>query len=142
MLIVGDFNSCSGILNDIEETDLSLLKHATTCPDIYEATDTRRLREMNDVPLKRSSQDIGRPNALGYQLTDFCKNNDMIILNGRLGSDKGIGKVTSRECSVVDYAIASPLMLLYFRKFEFLILILFAQMSIAQCLFRLSPYRI
>ena len=52
MLIVGDFNSRSGILNDIEETDLSLLKHATTCPDIYQVTDTRRFLEMNDVPLK------------------------------------------------------------------------------------------
>ena len=52
MLIAGDFNSRSGILNDIEETDLSLLKHATTCPDIYEATDTRRLLEMNNVLLK------------------------------------------------------------------------------------------
>ena len=73
---------------------------------------------MNDVLLKRSSQDKGRPNALGYQLIDFCKNNDMIILNGRLGSDKGIRKVTRKECSVVDYAIVSPLMLPYFRKFE------------------------
>ena len=52
MLIAGDFNSRSGILNDIEEPDLSLLKHATTCPDIYEATDTRRLLEMNNVLLK------------------------------------------------------------------------------------------
>ena len=120
MLIVGDFNSRSGILNDIEKTDLSLLKHATTCPEIYEATDTRRLLEMNDVPLKQSSQDKGRPNALGYQLIDFCKNNDMIILNGRLGSDKGVGKVTSKEWSVLDYAIASPLMLPYIRKFEIL----------------------
>ena len=41
-------------------------------------------------------------------------------MNGRLGSDKGIRKVTSKECSVVDYIIASPLMLPYFRKFEVL----------------------
>ena len=60
MLIEGDFNSRSGILNDIEETDLSLLKHATTCPDNYEATDTKRLLEINDIPLKQSSQDKGR----------------------------------------------------------------------------------
>ena len=120
ILIVGDFNSRSGILNDIEKTDLSLPKHTTTCPDNYEATDTRRLPEMNDVPLKRSSQDKGRSNALGYQLIDFCKNNNIIILNGTLESNKGIGKVTSKECSVADYAIASLLMLPYFRKFEIL----------------------
>ena len=41
-------------------------------------------------------------------------------MNGRLGSDKGIGKVTSKECSVVDYAITSLVMLPYFRKFEIL----------------------
>ena len=75
---------------------------------------------MNDVPLKRPSQEKGRPKSLGHQLTDFCKNNDMIILNGRLRSDKGIEKVTSKERSVVDYAISSPLMLPYFRKFEIL----------------------
>ena len=66
LMLMVDFNSRSGILNDIEETDLSLLKYATTCPDNYEATDTRRLLEMNDVPLKRSSQDKGRSNTLGY----------------------------------------------------------------------------
>ena len=67
-----------------------------------------------------TSQYKGRPNALGYHLIDFCKSNDMIILNGSLGSDKGIGKVTSKECSVVDYVIASSLVLPYFRKFEIL----------------------
>ena len=35
-------------------------------------------------------------------------------------TEKGNGKVTSKECSVVDYAIAPPLMLPYFRKFDIL----------------------
>ena len=37
-----------------------------------------------------------------------------------MGSDKGIGKGISKNFSVVDYAIASPLLLPYFRKFEIL----------------------
>ena len=39
--------------------------------------------------------------------SDFCKNNDLYIVNSRLGSDKNIGEVTCRNRSTVDYVIAS-----------------------------------
>lgn len=45
-------------------------------------------------------------NNVGYNFTKFCKNNDLYMVNNRLGSDKNIG-VTCRNRSTVDYVIAS-----------------------------------
>ena len=48
---------------------------------------------LHNVPLDRASEDIGRCNTYGYKLINFCKNNSLFILNGRIGSDKALGKV-------------------------------------------------
>jgi hypothetical protein len=40
-------------------------------------------------------------------LLDLCKDNDLFIINGRIGNDKGIGKLTCNNSSVVDYVISS-----------------------------------
>ena len=61
------------------------------------------------IPLSRESQDKGRMNSFGHRLLDICKTNDLFIVNGRIGSDAGIGQCTSKETSVVDYVIASVL---------------------------------
>ncbi|XP_071107207.1 uncharacterized protein [Haliotis cracherodii] len=60
----------------------------------------------NSVNLDKISMDT-ETNCNGYKLLDFCKNNGLYIVNGRLGKDKGIGKLTCRNASVVDYCIAS-----------------------------------
>ena len=63
---------------------------------------------MYNVPLDRASEDIGRCNTYGYKLINFCKNNSLFILNGRISSDKGLGKVICNNTSLVDYLIVSP----------------------------------
>ena len=58
----------------------------------------------------RSSQDK-IINANGRKLLDFCRLNTLHIANGRLGSDRGVGKYTyvgSTGQSVIDYVIATP----------------------------------
>ena len=40
-------------------------------------------------------------------LLDICKSNNLVILNGRCGDDKYVGATTFRNCSVIDYSIAS-----------------------------------
>ena len=40
-------------------------------------------------------------------MLDLCKGNDLFIINGRIGNDKGIGKLTCKNSSVVDYVISS-----------------------------------
>ena len=50
--------------------------------------------------------------------SEFCKNNDLYIVNSRLGSDKNIGEVTCRNRSTVDYVIASVNILNVLQDFE------------------------
>jgi hypothetical protein len=49
-------------------------------------------------------------------LLNFCKANQLFIVNtkkcSRIGDDKGIGRLTCRNSSTVDYCISSP----YFLK--------------------------
>ena len=61
--------------------------------------------ERQNLNEKRISQDKAKPNNYGYKLIDFCKNNNFVILNGRCGKDKHVGKTTSKNCSVIDYIL-------------------------------------
>ena len=50
-------------------------------------------------------------NKYGTFLIDFCKVSNMKILNGRLGSDKGVGDFTYRHPagnSTIDYCVVTP----------------------------------
>ena len=62
-----------------------------------------------DEFIPRASQDKNM-NSNGTLLLEFCKQTKMRILNGRTGSDKGVGKFTChthRGQSVVDYILVS-----------------------------------
>jgi len=58
-------------------------------------------------------------NGYGRKFLEFCKNNQMFILNGRIGKDK-IGRPTSRNLSVVDYIISTAYFLKNVNDFEVL----------------------
>ena len=50
-------------------------------------------------------------NKHGIQLLELCKTIGLLIINGRLGQDKGIGDFTRQDttgCSVVDYMLCNP----------------------------------
>ena len=63
--------------------------------------------ESNKVSLVRKSADTSI-NVYGYQMLDFCKSNDLFILNGRFGEDKIFPKLTCKDASTVDYFISTP----------------------------------
>ena len=46
-----------------------------------------------------------KKNNHGYKIIELCKNNNLVIANGRTGTDKHIGKMTFRNISVIDYLI-------------------------------------
>ena len=50
-------------------------------------------------------------------LLNFCKANQLFIVNSRLGDDKGIGRLTCRNSSTLDYCISSPYLLNSFVNF-------------------------
>ena len=58
------------------------------------------------MSLNRTSCDQSS-NNIGFKLLDICKNNNLFILNGRMGSDKDKGNFTFRHTSVIDYILAS-----------------------------------
>ena len=66
------------------------------------------------IQLDRTSMDK-HTNHNGYRLVEMCKNNN---LNGRFGQDKGIGRMTFRNTSVIDYAISSVKGLTLLTDFE------------------------
>ena len=64
--------------------------------------------------LIRYSKDTRPANTQVMRLIEFCKDMVLLIMNGRINSDEGVGDFTRMEIgvsSVVDYIIASPAML-------------------------------
>ena len=57
-------------------------------------------------------------NLYSQKILDFCKTQDLLIVNGRIDKDKNIGEYTNRNCSVVDYCLASPSLFTQFDRFE------------------------
>ena len=61
--------------------------------------------------LGRYSADKKPLNSHGINLIDLCKSLGLLIVNGRLGDDKGIGgftRIDTTGSSVVDYVITNP----------------------------------
>lgn len=40
-------------------------------------------------------------------MVEFCKNNDIYIMNSRVGNDKNIGGIICKDSSIVDYVLVS-----------------------------------
>ncbi|XP_052276939.1 uncharacterized protein LOC127876070 [Dreissena polymorpha] len=73
-----------------------------------------------DDAIERNSQDK-TVNDYGKILLDFCISTGLRIVNGRCGTDKGIGKFTcvnTQGCSVVDYVLCKSDVLKLFKTFE------------------------
>ena len=66
-------------------------------------------------------KDNAKVNKHGKDLLSLCKAANLIICNGRLGLDKGVGKFTcftSRGRGVVDYLVASHSSIEYISNFD------------------------
>ena len=102
MLLFGDFNSRTAKLADYIEGDKFIFD---ILGDLSrEREETFRNFETADIPLERNSVDLNTK-AYGYQLTNFCKNNSVFILNGRLDCHEP--KLTCKNSSTVDYFVSS-----------------------------------
>ncbi|CAC5416620.1 unnamed protein product [Mytilus coruscus] len=117
--LIGDFNSRVGVTADFVEPDdnlFDILKN-NNCQLRESIHVVDILRRLN-IPLSRCSEDKGRPNSLGLKLINFCKDNGIFILNGRVDKDANCGKKTCKNASLIDYAIASPELFSYISEFE------------------------
>ena len=92
------FSGCNGDLNDLLPPDDG---------GVYYMIENMH----RNGRLARKSKDKEVDNKHGTQLLDLCKSTGMLILNGRMGRDKGIGEFTRDDTtgrSVVDYMIGTP----------------------------------
>ena len=127
IMLSGDFNAHVGEANDlignehinIEDTDLSFNNIYNFHESIGKPINCSDILQENNIPIKRTSQDKSRVNNFGYSLLDFCKSLSLVIMNGRFGKDKNLGKITNmRSKTTVDYCISDPELLLNVSKFE------------------------
>ena len=71
----------------------------------------------SNIPLSRVSQDKTK-NSHGDKLIELCRNSNIFIMNGRIATDKMVGKTTCQDKTVIDYAIGSPDILCASRDFN------------------------
>lgn len=67
-------------------------------------------------------------NNYGYKLIEFCKNNEIYIVNSRFGSDKNIGGTTCKNSSTVDYGLATTNVFRILQNFDVIVFAIFIQM--------------
>ena len=116
--ITGDYNSRTAELSDLCER-IAFFEERFGLDELYEQD------EDGDIPSefqsRRHNQDT-ETNENGTALLNFCRDNGLLIANGRFGADKGIGKITvynrNGGTSAVDYALASGNLCKLIRDFE------------------------
>ena len=107
LILTGDCNGHTAELPDFISLDNFLADYFDLDNDTISYIDQTQTLTDNKIPLNRKSQDT-KVNSTGRKLIDICKNNNLFIINGRLGQDRGIGKCTFRNKSLIDYTICSP----------------------------------
>ncbi|CAC5378277.1 unnamed protein product [Mytilus coruscus] len=118
--LIGDFNAKTGTLYDFvlaDETLLDLFHLDTDNEFISYMLDYENLKSYN-IPLQRLTQCSCQPNTYGYKLLNCCKKLNMYIAISRIGVDKGVGKTTCNNTSVVDYLLLSSNRFTLVKEFE------------------------
>lgn len=114
-LLCGDFNAHTGTMTDVVQVEDDNIDDYYVVRDVCTVVDTlgiTRTRFNKDVTQDRSSY--------GKKLLDVCKNNQVLIMNGRMGLDYGVGAVTTTYETTVDYIIGSPLLMQHVKQFKVL----------------------
>ena len=98
IMLTGDFNARTGNLLDYIESDIN-----------DHSGDENMVDVMNSLNIERKRCNADKTfTQFGSELIDFCISQGLLIMNGRVGRDKGKGNFTCKGVSVVDYFIASP----------------------------------
>ena len=102
--LLGDFNARTGKLTAFVYLDIFFIynNHIELDEETRQPLeDVNVLRESKGL-LERMSSDIHR-NDYGYKLIELCENNNLYIVNGRIGETK----LTCKDSNTVDYIICS-----------------------------------
>lgn len=100
--LTGDFNSRTSDKDDFIELDnISNHEYDLADPDLDCLSNIFELHNMRLLKIKKAFDKI--KNNFGNLLLNFCRNNNMYLMNGRLEEKK----ITTIKSSVVDYCISS-----------------------------------
>ncbi|CAG2235955.1 unnamed protein product [Mytilus edulis] len=112
--LLGDFNAHTGTKTDFTEINDYVL-NSVQLEDVINSVNLETL----GIDVSRNSLDLS-VNNYGNRLLQLCQNIELLIVNGRLGKDKGIGALTCKTTTIVDYCILSPELFPYISEFEVL----------------------
>lgn len=118
-LLLGDMNARTTCLSELVKDDRYNVIANDNTDDVLKRQCDEDVMLDYGIPEKRISMDV-KTNNYGYRLIDMLKHLGMVIINGRCGKDAFVGKLTCKDKSVVDYAIASPWLLPQVTQFEVL----------------------
>ena len=110
ILLCGDWNSRTSTLNDYIPVDYFMSDHFGNFDLMNENDEILDCLYNNNVPLSRQNPDK-TTNVYGYKMLEFCKNNNLFILNGRLGNDTTSSKFTCKDRSCIDYFVSTAFVL-------------------------------
>ena len=98
-MLVDDFNARTA-----EEQDLIYIEENDFAED-FEGIVVNEVCTLDlfKIPRNRKNMDKTK-NRFGNQLLDFCKSNNVFVMNGRLQNDHE-GNLTCRNASLVDYVM-------------------------------------
>ena len=106
VFMLGDFNARIAKMDDFVEADPFIADYFEFDDVLYNYFNKSDILKLSQMSKTRVSQD-NIVNKLGVKLIYMCKSNNLFILNSRCGEDREIGKLTFRDISIIDYAIAS-----------------------------------
>ena len=118
--LIGDLNSHTGTLDDTLPIEQSIISNGGLedfAQELFDITPTYDTAIMSE---ERYNKDTTLNNN-GQLLIDFCKVSNMKIVNGRLGSDKGVGDFTYRHAtgnSTIDYCVVTPNLVPHIKNFN------------------------
>ena len=109
VILVGDFNSRTGKLDDFTSIDDTVAQAAGTDLTDEQIFSSKHELGKSGIETHRFNQDSAVHNN-ERRLIELCKMMNCKIVNGRFGSDCGVGDFTCQNASskyIVDYVIAS-----------------------------------
>ena len=117
IFITGDLNARTGILTDYVQLDEFLAEEFELDDETAHFFDKTTILERLKIPLSRTSNDI-KTNNIGYWLVNICKNNNLFIVNGRVGKNRDIVSKTFRDQSVLDHTLCTADCFYFLQQFE------------------------
>lgn len=128
ILACGDYNARTNVLADYDADDM--YGSSGGLDDVLPGPHIDPTANVNESMIKmlhckgkltRYSRDTADVNNYGKKLLELCKSSGLLIMNGRFGTDKGVGNFTRIETtgnSVVDYGIITPALVDFISEFS------------------------